>query len=162
MNGEPKELDYFLQKNYSHSLWHFSLSLAENFIFWRDYRAVKKKELGNLKLSWTEFWKKRKKELENLKKKNIEILNEFHDKTETEPGIGAWFIRMELEKRTNLSDKDYFEKIFELTPFFKTLNELSEKIDKKLNIQNIRGAPSRRANIVSLIWSYFIKSDNIW
>lgn len=159
---KPRELDYLLQKKYGYSLWHFSLSFAKNFLSWRDYRAAKKKESGYWQLSWTEFWKKRKKELINIKKKNIEFLNEFLNKTHLD--LEAWLIDKEIKitrqikKRISSGDEDYIEKIFELTPFFETLNELIRKIDdKKLNIQNLRGAPSKRVNIIAHIWSNFIK-----
>lgn len=67
-------------------------------------------------------------------------------------------ITRQVKKRINPGDEDYIEKIFELTPFFETLNELIRKIDdKKLNIQNLRGAPSKRVNIIAHIWSNFIK-----
>lgn len=43
---------------------------------------------------------------------------------------------------------------------YKYINEAIKEIDKTLNSQNMQGAPSKRLNIIALIWSYFIKDTH--
>lgn len=158
INWKPLELDYFLQRNYSYSLWHFSLSLAGNFMFWKDLRGYKKTESGYLEISWKDYWMKRIKELDDLKKKNIDTLDNFLKKVQ--PYLNNWEIpRALLGKKVSPGDRNYTEEMFELNPFFGQIDFLIKKMNGFLNIQKLRGAPYKRINILLLIWSFFIRDN---
>lgn len=43
---------------------------------------------------------------------------------------------------------------------YKNINDANKEIDWILNSQNTKGAPSKRLNIIALIWSYFIKDKH--
>jgi len=154
-NWNPQELDYFLQQNYSYSLWHFSLSLAENFLFWKDLRGHKRTESGYRKVGSKDFWTKRINELKDLKKKNILTLENFLKKVQ--PVLDNWEIpRALLEKKVSPRNSNYIEEIFDLNPFFYQIDFLIKKMNRFLNKQNLRGSPIKRTNIIILIWSTFI------
>ena len=158
INLRPLELDYFLQRNYSYSLWHFSLSLAKNFLFWKDLRGYKKIETGYLEISWKDYWMKRIKELKDLKEKNIYTLDNFLKKVQ--PSLDSWEIpRALLEKKVSPRNRNYIEEMFELNPFFDQIDFLIKKMNGFLNIQELRGTPLKRTNIIILIWSPFIQDN---
>ncbi len=158
INWKPIKLDYFLQKNYSYSLWHFSLSLAGNLLWWKDFRGYKKTESGLLKISWKDFWRKRIKELESLKKKNLYTLDNFLQKTR--PYLDNWEIpRALLEKKISPRNRNYIEEIFELNSFFGQIDFLIKRMNGFLNIQNLRGTPLKRTNTIILTWSAFIHDN---
>lgn len=159
IDWEPKELDYFLQKNYGYSLWHFSLSLASNIQGWIDYRTVKIQESGYRMLSWTAFWRKRINELQQLKKKNLDVLSELLNRKL--PQIDKWEIpRALLEKKVSPRNKNYIEIMFDLNPFFKVTDDLIKRMEGYVNIQKVKGASYKRTNIIALIWHYFIRDES--
>ena len=158
INWKPLELDYFLQRNYSYSLCHFSLSLAKNFLFWKDLRGYKKIESGYLEISWKDYWMKRIKELKDLKEKNIYTLGNFLKKVQ--PSLDSWEIpRALLEKKVSPRNRNYIEEMFELNPFFDQIDFLIKKMNGFLNIQKLRGTPLKRTNIIILTWSTFIQDN---
>jgi len=159
VNWKPKELDYFLQRNYSYSLWHFSLSLAEFLLFYKDYRSIKKKESGKWELHWTMFWKKRIFELNQLKKTTKETLTEFLEKAKY-PNLEVWKIEMLMKRKTRVGDSDYIEKMFGLSSFFETLNRLIKEMNKILISSKTKGRPLKKTTIIALTWSHFIKDDD--
>jgi len=64
-------------------------------------------------------------------------------------------VKRDLEKNLNVLQKKPF-------PYesFIHLRKTIKAIDKPLNSQNTRGAPSKRLSIIALIWSYFIRDEH--
>jgi len=151
INWFPEELDEFLQKEYSYSLWHFSLSLAMNFIFWGDPRSTHKAQL--LRKRKNDFLK----ELRNIKK----ISNENF------PYIAGWAINKKIKERTqrgntakHATQTAIQEYQSERLKFLRDLDSMIKNHDIELNDQNLRGSPRKRINVLILIWSHFIKDKN--
>jgi len=146
LEDSPRRVDNILQKNYSLSLYYFAVSLVDVF-FAPDFRSLNIAEYNYQDLPWRDFWLKRVKELEKLREYNKNTWSEIVFKTD--PFLNPY--------QKNVSQIG--EKIKKLS---KLISDLIENINEDyLSFSKVRGAPYKQLNILFLVWSHFIKENNI-
>jgi len=148
----PKEVDNFLQRNYSLSLYHFTYSLVD-VLLEKDYRAMKVKESRFLELSWRDFWLERKKELKKLKKYNkesLKILKEFSNKTDK-------YLKSFYQCYLQVWDQNLL-----IVDISQRKEDLIKHIEKYfLSLAEKRGISPKKTNILFLVWSHFIRNEKV-
>jgi hypothetical protein len=136
----PKEVDRILQKDSSFGLYYFTISLVDVFFF-PDFRSMKMLESEDMDTSWTNFWKKRIKELEKLKIYNKNLWNDILKKCD--PFLIPY-------RKEVLKLQEGLENIYEL------IGNLIKNIEDDYLVRG-GGAPTKKLNILFLVWSHFIK-----
>lgn len=138
----PAEVESFLQRNYSFSLYHFAISLVDVFCF-PDLRSM---PMDDKNTSFRDFWKKVVNDLENIGENNYKKWKEIKNKVH--PFFNPYQttiskIDRELKKLTHLHEN------------------LIENINKDYLVPTkTKGTPSKPLNILFLVWSHFIKDRN--